>query len=61
MRITILELAAKAGCDPRTAAKALMYGPGAVRGLPGERLARAMRELGIDPKANGSSPPPHAA
>jgi DNA-binding LacI/PurR family transcriptional regulator len=46
-RTQVLALAAKACVDPRTAAKALREGPDAVRGITGERVAEAMRELGI--------------
>ena len=46
-RIDALRLAAAAGCDPRTAAKAIEQGPTAVKGIVGDRLAEAMRSLGI--------------
>jgi len=43
-----LALAARTGCDPRTAARALREGPDAIRTtLLRERLSRAMGEMGI--------------
>jgi hypothetical protein len=50
---TVLILAAKSGCDPRTAARALRGE--AVRGLAGSRLRRALAELGIAPAMGISS------
>lgn len=45
--LAALRLAAAAGCDPRTAARALREGPERVRGAyVRERLTTAMRELG---------------
>ena len=55
-RLTILHLAALAGVDPRTAKKALRDGAGSVRGLSGDRIAVAMRELGLS--RPDSIPPP---
>lgn len=46
-RTLVLQLAARAAVDPRSARKAILEGPDAVRGMPGERCAEAMRELGI--------------
>jgi hypothetical protein len=46
-RATILKLAAEAGCDPRSARKAMEHGADAVRGLVGERVAAAAAKLGI--------------
>ncbi len=43
----VLKLAAEAGCDPRTARKAMAEGAAAVRGLVGERIAEAAAKLGI--------------
>jgi hypothetical protein len=42
-----LQLAAEAECDPRTARRAMMEGADAVRGLTGERIAKAAATLGI--------------
>lgn len=48
--LTALRLAASAGCDPRTAARALRDGPQAIRGAyVRERIERAMLELGVAP------------
>jgi hypothetical protein len=46
-------LAARAGCDPRTAAKALKLGPTSVKGLAGDRCAAAMKDMGIGVPATG--------
>ncbi len=46
-RLDVLKLAGLAGVDPRTARKALREGPDAIRGIPGERCAKAMRDLGL--------------
>lgn len=45
-RREIHELAARASVDIRTAERALVEGVNAIRGLPRERIADAMRELG---------------
>jgi hypothetical protein len=43
-----LALAARVGCDVRTAARALREGPNAIRTIiVRERLERGMRELGM--------------
>lgn len=42
-----MKLAAEAGCDPRTARKAMAEGAAAVRGQTGERVAEAAAKLGI--------------
>ena len=34
-------------CDERSVKKALTYGPEKIRGIAGERIAAAMRELGL--------------
>lgn len=44
-RIVTLKIAAAAVVDPRSAAKALRGE--AVKGLAGDRIKRAMRELGV--------------
>lgn len=56
-RLTVLRLAAEAGADPRSAKKALMGQP--VKGLAGERLARALARLtgGKHTDGAGSSTP----
>jgi hypothetical protein len=47
--ILALTLAARAECDPRTAARALREGPGAIRTTNvRERLEREMRALGVE-------------
>jgi hypothetical protein len=46
-RRDVIALAAAATVDPRSAEKALQQGPYSVRGLAGDRLAEAMRELGL--------------
>lgn len=46
-RTDIIRLAAAAACDPRSAKKALEQGAESVKGLVGDRLAQAMRELGL--------------
>ena len=43
----VLKLAAEAGCDPRTARKALAKGAKALRGLTRDRVAEAAAKLGI--------------
>ncbi len=49
---TILTLAGKAVCDPRTAAKALEKGPQCIRSRAvRERIVEAMRELDLTPVA----------
>lgn len=45
-RITILRLAAAAGVDPRSAARALRGEP--VRGIPGDRIRRALGGLPVE-------------
>ncbi len=57
-RSLVIKLAAEAGGDLRPASKAIQFGSRAVRGQAGERLARAMRRLGIpDPNpADGGAP-----
>lgn len=64
-RTLVIELAAAASCDPRTADRAMRDGSAAIRGMAGYRVARAMARLGIhDPKpaitvpARASSDPP---
>ena len=52
-----MQVAARAAVDPRSAAKALRDGPDAVRGYAGERIANAMRELGVAPS---NTEPPRA-
>lgn len=52
-RATVLKLAAVAVCDPRSAERALMHGPFSVRGMVGERIAIAMRKLGIEDPRSG--------
>ena len=44
---TITKLAAEAGCDLRTAEKAIKLGADAVRGRTGERIAAAAERIGI--------------
>lgn len=44
---TYMRLAAEAGCDIRTARKAIERGAEAVRGQTGERIAEAAKTLGI--------------
>lgn len=46
-RTDVLRLQGAALCNERTAKKALTYGPEAIRGVAGERVAAAMRELGL--------------
>jgi len=48
-RTDIFRLQGVALCDERTAIKALTFGPEHVRGIVGERVARAMVELGLRP------------
>jgi hypothetical protein len=48
-RPIVYQLAAAADCDPRTAAKRLRGER--VRGRPGERLERALPQLGLRPPA----------
>jgi hypothetical protein len=43
----VLQLALRAHVDPRSAAKAMKLGAHAVRGMAGQRIAEAARELGI--------------
>lgn len=55
-RATTMIFAAKAGIDPRTAARILAEGLTAVRGFDlRERAARAAREMGIELSAGEAS------
>jgi hypothetical protein len=47
IKLTALRLAGLAGCDPRSALAWLRGRP--IRGLAGERIERAARELGVRP------------
>jgi hypothetical protein len=60
LRLTSLQLAAAASCDPRTT-NAWLRGR-RVRGLTAERIERAARELGIRrPEATLPQSPPEGA
>lgn len=45
--ILLAQLAAESETDRRTAKRAVLLGSGAVRGMAGARIARAMQRLGI--------------
>jgi hypothetical protein len=53
-RRTILRLAAEGDLDPRSARKALIEGPDALRGRAGERAREAMERLGLQENATAS-------
>jgi hypothetical protein len=51
-RATALLIAARAECDPRTAARAMREGPHIIRPLVvRDRVTRVMREMGLAPEA----------